>query len=427
MNRAPSTRGPSTLKSVSRSRSLVGRVAVPRGASSTLDRNSPAITRIFFRLSEVAPHPYNGKMLRASFPIGRVSFPLLLALAIGYSVAATGSASRGIGLWLALCFAVLVRECARAVAAAHAGLRPRAVFLLPVGGLMAFSSAKGAPPPASTRVFHWIGPIANLAAGLLILGASYALVPQVSLLAQPWISLGHILRSVVWTQIILGVVSLLPMPRLPERAAEAIKETPNRSTILPASLRLKQLPTIGLGTILAVLLMMAGVFTMTLWPIVLGAFMMLGTQISTAHQAATTAGAETIFVREVMLTELTLLSTSDTLQIALDRSVHSLQEVFPVVRGSLLVGAISRQTIASRLLIEGDSYLQGLMTRQLPFAQPEDKLVDTLRHASNHGGGEFIPVVENDVLIGILTPQSLSRAVQQVKLLRARSGRETQS
>ena len=66
-------------------------------------------------------------MLRSSFPIGRwmgvelrlhLSFVLLLAITIGYSIAATGSAARGIGLWLALLFAVAVRETARATAAA---------------------------------------------------------------------------------------------------------------------------------------------------------------------------------------------------------------------------------------------------------------------------------------------------------------------
>ena len=43
---APATRGASTLKSVSRSRSLVGRVSRPLGAASGRERNSPAMTRI---------------------------------------------------------------------------------------------------------------------------------------------------------------------------------------------------------------------------------------------------------------------------------------------------------------------------------------------------------------------------------------------
>jgi len=374
-------------------------------------------------------------MLRASFPIGRImnvavrvhlSFALLLALAVGYSIALTGSASRGIGLWCALCFAVLVRETARALAAAYAGLRPRALFLLPVGGLMAFSTHDGAPPPATTRLFPWIGPVTNLAAGLLLFGATRALVPQVDLLSQPWISTGHILRSVIWMQVVLGAVSLLPLPTLAGPSTQTDEPVPSTGADeangrLPFRLRIPQL---RLGTALAMVMIVSGLLLMNiygLWLIILGGFMMLGAQISNAHQSASTVGAESILVREVMLTEYTLLTSSDTLQGALDRTTHSLQDVFPVVRGNQLVGSIARQTIASRLFSDGDSYLQGIMSRSLQLAAPTDKLVDALRRASSFGASEFIPVVDDGSLIGILTPQSLSHAVPQVKLLHART------
>jgi CBS domain-containing protein len=338
---------------------------------------------------------------------------------------------RGVGLWCALCFAVLVRESARALAAAYAGLRPLALFLLPVGGLMAFATHDGAPPPATTRLFPWVGPVANLAAGLLLFGATRALVPEVDLLSQPWISTAHILRSVIWMQIVLGAVSLLPLPTLPGQTASAGEPVPataaeDAAGRLPFRLRI---PELRLGTALALMMILSGLLLMVVpgqmllsaWLVILGGFMMLGAQISNAHQAASTLGAETILVREVMLTEYTLLSSSETLQGALDRTVHSLQDVFPVVRGNQLVGSIARQTIASRLFSDGDSYLQGIMSRSLHLAAPTDKLVDALRRASSFGVSEFIPVVDDGSLIGILTPQSLSRAVQQVKLLHART------
>jgi len=74
--------------------------------------------------------------------------------------------------------------------------------------------------------------------------------------------------------------------------------------------------------------------------------------------------------------------------------------------------------MAERLLTDGDSYLQGIMTRSLQLASPGDKLVEALRRAAALGASEFIPVVENGAMIGILTPQSLARAVQQVKVTR---------
>lgn len=371
-------------------------------------------------------------MLRSSISIGRFmnvdlrvhfSFLLLLLISVGFSLVETGGAGRGVALWLAMCSAVLVREVARSIAATYVGLRLRALFLLPVGGLMAFSTStnEANTPEANTRLLMLTGPIANFGVGLLLLGVSYGLEPRVSLLAQPWISTSHILRSLIWMQIILGMVSLLPMPVVPAAVTRSDADTVGTKPAKSGVASLLPFPSFGLGTGLALAMIVAGFVLMNLWLVILGGFMMLGAQLSSAHTVSST-DAETILVREVMLTEYTLLSSSDTLQGALDRSIHSAQDVFPVVRGDRLVGSIARQTIAERLVTEGDSYLQGIMTRSLQLASPTDKLVEALRRAALLGASEFIPVVENDgadfKMVGILTPQSLSRAVQQIKLMR---------
>jgi predicted transcriptional regulator len=386
-------------------------------------------------------------MLRSSFPVGRfmgvdlrvhISFPLLLVLSVAFSEAANRGASRGVGLWLALCFAVVVREAARAIAAAYSGLHLRALFLLPVGGVMAFSTRDGRTQQPDTRLLTLTGPLANFGIGLLLLGISYALEPQVSLLAQPWIGPSHILRSFIWTQIVLGAVSLLPTPVMPSRhllsflslrtsrmaaksggqAARGDNPAPQTGRASVQNTGAGSLPAFGLGTGVALAMVVAGFVFGSLWLTILGAFMLLGAQLGSVHTLSSTE-AESILVREVMLTEYTLLGSSDTLQGALDRTVHTLQEVFPVVRGDRLVGSIARQTLAERLLMEGDGYLQGSMNRTLQLATPEEKLIEALRRSASLGAGEFIPVVEGAEMIGILTPQSLSRAVQQVKLMRA--------
>ena len=185
-------------------------------------------------------------MLRSSISIGRfmnvdlrvhLSFLLLLIISVGFSLVENGGATRGVALWLAMCSAVLVRELARSIAATYVGLRLRALFLLPIGGLMAFSTSTNdaSTPDSNTRLLMLTGPIANFAVGLLILGTSYALEPKVSLLAQPWISTSHILRSLVWMQIILGMVSLLPMPVNPPASVPRPKPRPTASPPSPAS------------------------------------------------------------------------------------------------------------------------------------------------------------------------------------------------
>jgi CBS domain-containing protein len=365
-------------------------------------------------------------MLRSSFPIGRylgvdvrlhLLFPLLLVFAICYAIASNQTAGRGVGLWAALCLAVLVREVARTIAAAYVGFRVRALFLLPVGGVMAFSPTAGAKGEAAldTRIVSFAGPFANFVVGLLLLGVSYALDPHVSLLAQPWIGAAYILRSIVWMQILLGAMSLVPATAIPARRLLHLQR--DRKTASGLDSAGKRSFSFSFGTGVALAMILVGVVLMNLWLILGGGFMLLSAQLS--NQATVTSPeAEAILVRDVMLTEYTLLSTTDTLRDALERTTHSLQDVFPVVRGDRLVGSIARQTLADRLMVEGDVYLQGVMTRSLQTAGPSEKLVDALKRSAQLGASEFIPVVEDGAMLGILTPQSLGRAVQQVQLTR---------
>lgn len=366
-------------------------------------------------------------MLRSSIFFGRffgvevrvhLSFLLLLALSIGYATVAMNSPTRGFGLWLALCLAVLVREVARAIAALYSGLQLRAVFLLPVGGVMAFSPRREGDPATNTRLVTASAPIANFGFGLLLMGFCYAIEPHVPLFAQPWIGFGHILRSFVWMQMVLGAVNLLPATALPTR--QLLRSRTNAApTARTAG------PAFGLGAAMAMAIVLAGFVLMNLWLIILGGFLLLGAQLG-AGSPLEVAETGAILVRDVMLTEYTLLSTSDTLRSALNTTAHSLQDVFPVVRGDRLVGSVSRQTLLSRLQMEGDGYLQGVMTRSIPLAAPAEKLVDALRRASTLGASEFVPVVEGRAMLGILTAQSLSRSVQQVNLTRVRQVRQNE-
>jgi len=287
--------------------------------------------------------------------------------------------------------------------------------------------APGTPGAATLpKPVTLVAPIANFTMGFLLMGLSYAIDPQVPLLAQPWISMGHILRSFIWLQFVMGAINLLPTATVPsrqmfrQRAGKGVQDKGVRAagTRTPT-------PAFGLGTGLAIALLLAGFLLMSYWPlnlwlILLGGFLLLGAHIK-AGQALNENDADAILVSDVMLTEFTLLSSSDTLQGALARTVHSLQDVFPVVRGDRLVGSVSRQTIADNLQADGDSYLQGVMTRSLQLAAPEEKVVLALRRAASLGASEFIPVVEGDAMLGILTPQSLSRAVHQVKQTRLRT------
>ena len=367
-----------------------------------------------------------------------LSFVLILALAAGYSSVATGSVMRGVGLWLVLCAAVGVREVARAIAAAYAGVPLHALFLLPFGGVMAMEPRPGGLPKRSQRIIAWTGSLANLLAALFLLGFAYGIDPAVSLLKQPWITIEHVLRSAVWLQVAVGLINLLPAKALsshrllrparpkkkagenelgPDGAREPVK--PTGGIPLPGLRR----PAFGLGTALALALIVSGFVLSMLWPVLLGLTLLFMNYVGRLA-SLTAADSATLTVGDVMLTEYTPLSSSNTLLDALRRTTHTLQDTFPVVRGDRLVGWVSRSALATHLQAEGDSYLQGSMSRSLQTASPSEKLGDALRRAAALGANEFVPVVEDGAMVGMLTPASLERAVGQHRLTQAPPERE---
>ena len=353
-------------------------------------------------------------MFRSSFPIGRIfgvdlrvhaTLPPLLALALLYAAAANVGLLRGFGLCAALLFGIIVREIARALTAAWSGLHLRALLIFPVGGVMAFASAHDIEP-GSTRLITMVTPIANLATGLLLLGLAYGIDPQVHLFTQPWISAAHVLRSFVWTQFLLGAVSLLPIASLSSRAfVLSRKKAPeDTSEARPSS--------ISFGLLVSIAAIITGIFFQHLWLVLLGGLALLMNRLTVA-QTFDISGAGNLLTREAMQAEYTLLSSSDTLQSALDKTQGSLQETFPIVRGDRLVGSVSRDNVAVQLRTEGDGYVQGLMTRTLTSADASEPLASALRRSAAAGLGELIAVTNAGAVVGILTPQGVRRAMQR--------------
>src|ERR1700761_2231209 len=165
-------RGASTLNSVSRNRSLVGRVANPDGACNGRERNVPAMMRTTSRISEqrFELNHYNSPMRGWSIPLGRwmgvelrihTFFLLLAVVCLGLSM--SDGIGRGLGLFLALILAVVVREIARLLVAAWLGLRVRAILLLPIGGLFAYANPESqeiASQGAGQFAMAFTGPLA---------------------------------------------------------------------------------------------------------------------------------------------------------------------------------------------------------------------------------------------------------------------------
>src|SRR5580658_7219697 len=347
-------------------------------------------------------------------------FPLLGLVCLG--LGASDGVMRGLGLFMVMTAAVAVRETARLLVAAWLGLRLRAILVLPIGGLFAYAdpeSQEAANEGAGQFALALAGPLANGATALLLAAVFLGASGDMRLLAQPWITSAYLLRSLVWMQAGLGALHLLPA--YPLDCGRLLKGSFAREHGFAPAGR----AATGLGQVLALAAMVGGWLLHSPWMVIAGFFIMIGAQVEDQGVFFQSV-VDTVHMREVMLTDFSTLSPSDTLADALVRCVHSLQEDFPVVRGPQLVGIVSRQRIVDALRSDGNGYVQSVMSRAFQVARPEDTLGTTIRRLTAGHGLALIPVAESGRVVGIVSVQNLMSSMsllsEQRRIEREESG-----
>jgi CBS domain-containing protein/Zn-dependent protease len=330
-----------------------------------------------------------------------IFFPLLLFVV--FAISGNDKWPRGLALFLLLVAAVVVRETARLLVAAWMGLRLRAILLLPIGGLFAYAnpeSQEAANQGAGQYALALAGPLANWGAALVTAAAILGVAPGVRLIDHPIITTAHLLRSLVWMQACLGLLHCLPA--YPLDCGRLVRNVFARTHGLGPAGR----AAAGLGQIMALAAILAGILLRDYWLSLAGLFIIVGAQIE-EQGVFFQSVVDTVRMREVMLTDFATLSPSDTLADALYRCVHSLQEEFPVVRGLQLVGIVSRQRIVDALRNDGNGYVQSVMSRAFQVARPEDTLGTTIRRLTAGRGLALIPVTEGGRVVGVVSVQNL--------------------
>ena len=375
-----------------------------------------------------------------SFRIGRIfgvevrlhSFFLFLLLPATVWAAAEGRPPlRGVILWGLLLIAVAVREIARAVAAAWFYLDVKSVLLLPTGGLITYAGVEAEARAAERKVqrgMALVGPVTNFLFGLMLLGFILTISPTVNLVMMPWVSPAHLLRTMVWVNLMLAALNLLPAwPLDGGRVArgETVRGAGSAGPrVLPGRLQV----LVRMGWAIAIVLIVYGMASANWWMLMAGLGVLLGAQV---ERQGLLPERETDVTRvgDVMLTEYSILPASATLEDAMMEARHSLQDDFPVVRAGNMVGAVGRQSILDALATSGNGYVQGIMTRSFVTASVNDSVMETLNKAIVHGGAnalQIVPVVEGDAVVGILTRQHLKRSMGLVPRAVLRSERATE-
>jgi len=296
---------------------------------------------------------------------------------------------------------VILHELGHALAGRHRGVRTRAIILLPIGGVSLTDEPTTTAPDMGREIrIALAGALINFVLAAIIAGVGMALAPQ-DFTVQPLVQSTNLLRSALWINISVAVLNLLPAYPLDGgrvlRGYFLHSLDPIRATRRAAVV----------GQIFSTALIFGGVWNS--WLMLAGFFLFVAAQLED-RSAVFQAVMQNVRMEDVMLTEFAVLSPADTLEDALHKAVHSLQDDFPVVRGSDMVGVISRQRILETLRSAGNGYVQTAMERAFDTAQPCDSLATAFRKISG-SGATLIPIVENEHLIGIVTLQNMTRSM----------------
>lgn len=301
---------------------------------------------------------------------------------------------------------VLLHELGHALAGARNGLPMKGSILLPIGGI----GLADPNPPVDSHNAHSLsrelrvaaaGPAVNVfLAGITAL-VLLRLGPPATLWSLPLVSIDELGKTFFWINLVLFAVNLLPA--FPLDGGRVLRGWLARRM----EYRMATRRAVNLGHLFAAAFMVAGLASQ--WSLLMGLILFMATQME-ERVVLFQSVAEKVHMEDVMLTHFSTLSPADTLEDALSKAVHSLQDDFPVVSGADLVGVINRQTIVDRLRREGNGYVQGAMNRAFEIAARTESLASAFRKLTSRGM-TLIPVVEQERLVGIVTLQNLMHSM----------------
>jgi Zn-dependent protease/CBS domain-containing protein len=320
----------------------------------------------------------------------------------------TANGPRDLALSGIILACVAAHECGHIFAARRVGLIPKAVILLPLTGVALYDESRVEKAQPAALVWRrdirlaLIGPLVSLVLACLAAAVVTASGRGVELWKWPFLQAANLPRSLVWANLYLAIFNL--MPAYPLDGGRILRAFFVRT--LDASSATRR--AVSISNAIAMVLMLAGLFSDS-WLTMVGVIVFSAAQLE-ERALVFQSVLDNVRLEEVMLTDFATLSPADTLEDALEKAVHSLQDDFPVVRGSDMVGVISKQRILDALRAEGNGYVQAVMNKIFEVSLRQDSLSSAFRKLTARNSS-IIPVVEDQRLIGIVTLQNLMHSM----------------
>lgn len=353
-----------------------------------------------------------------SIPIGKLfgtevrlhlTFFLLFALVVTQTYQAHISVSRGVALFFVVLGAVLVHEAARAIFRQGKRDKLQRLVLLPIGGVILGETSDRSAEKNTTVVQEartsLAGPIATLLLAAIV-GAVVVAFAHIDIFASPYIHSSNVPRSAVWIIAGLGLLNLIPAYPLAAGRVLRVWLAQNAGPDVPDGWQEATRKSVGYGQGFSMILTIMGLIAGNVWAMLVGFCVFVAAHLedrSLLFQSVVSS----VRMEEIMLTDFSVLSPADTLQDALEKALHTLQDDFPVVRSGDLVGTVSRQRIVDAIRSEGNGYVQSVMNRVVDVCHKGESLATAFRKITTRGL-TMIPVVDQQRLVGIVTLQNLS-------------------
>lgn len=332
------------------------------------------------------------------------TFLLLLVLLMAAAWRRPEVTARDVTLVTALFGSVLLHELAHAMVARRYGVRTLEIVLFPIGGL---ARLERPPRPRDELWISVAGPLMNLALAAALVAwlwttAGATAPEQGGLRGRQWYR--DFLAQLALGNWVLGGFNLVPA--FPMDGGRLLRSLLARRY---GEARATEVAS-RLGRVLAVVMGVYGLASMNPVLVFIAVFVYLGAlqEVEMVARRSLLAGAT---VRDATLTQFHTLGPGDTLRLASEVLAQTAQQDFPVVLGQQVVGLLDRTRLSWALAQQmPEAWVASVMDRQPPRlapAAPLGKAVELLA-----GGVPCALVMEGEQLVGLLTPESVSKFLQ---------------
>lgn len=336
----------------------------------------------------------------------RMEILLLLISFIGLLSAAFRGMSSMVLMIAGVLAALFLHELGHLLAAKFLGYRVPVLVLSPFGSLLRLTDLRR---PRDGICISLAGPLTSIAVAgvtwiyLAHTGHAPTLLPHVA-------TLDNLATLFFLLNLILGLVNLIPA--LPFDGANAL-----RSVLTPRIGPLSAVEILVLLSRFQVLVFAVfGLIRSDITGAAIAIIILFSTNREASHSQYRHA-LRLLMARDALLTELPSLSPGDTLNHAWSVARGLIHSDLPVISGTELVGVLLQEDRDRHIAQgEGDAYIAGVMLRDLPTLNPTDTLEFAVRRSWNGRRCTPLLVFDGTQFLGLVTPDSIQRVVNQSAL-----------